>query len=969
MSEIDGTIKQGRLLPSAEQPAEAIVITDVHGTIGYVNAAFTAMTGYTCEDALGTNAARFQSGQRPQSLHDAMWKTIRSGEVWQKVVRSRRKNGEIYTEHEQIAPIKSPQGEITGFIQTKREIKRPQAIDEPGRNLETILDARERMLLAARAGGVGIWDYDVMQNEMIWDEQMYRLYGCVEEEPHSVWETWLKKLHPEDLRRMTDEISAALTGKKDFDTEFRVVWPDGSIRHIRAFAVTKKGDDGFPIRMIGTNWDITAQKEAADELLESNRHLAEETLRAAKLAEDAAKANAAKSEFLANMSHEIRTPMNGIIGITNLLLDSDLDPKQREHAQIVLGCGEALLSLVNQILDFSKIEAGKVELELLDFSLPYFMEDFASVVAIEAHKKGLILTCECDPAVPSQLRGDSNRLRQILANLVGNAIKFTPEGEVGVSVRPIEETELGVFLRFAVRDTGIGIPEDKQGQLFSKFTQVDSSTTRLYGGTGLGLAISKELVQLMGGEMGFLSEDGKGSEFWFTAHFGMEADRGEAQLLSAELQGLRVLILEENAAETTSIDRRLTAAGMKTSQAADFPGALQALYRAVAEHDPFRVVLIDMQSEAIRGASLAEMILAEPLLREARVVLLEAMGSQSPSRLLERGGSCARLSKPVRGRELVGVLESLVSNKARYQSAKSGTGPSDAPAPQLFSNSEARILLVEDNLTNQQVAMGILKKLGLSVDVAFNGFEAIETLKSRPYGLVLMDVQMPVMDGLEATRRIRGSSSKLFDPKIPIVAMTAHALQSDRAKCIDAGMDDYVSKPVYVKALTEVLLRWLPQPGSGPAERKQEPKQEPNPGPKPGPKPVSMPGLKPGLKKGPEPQTEAPPVVVVFDRQGITQRLMNDLELIQMVKADFLADMPRQIQALRDLAERNDAQGAANKAHLIKGASSNVGGEALRAVANEIETAGQAGDLEFIAAKVDELELQFQLLKAAMTQK
>ena len=292
MSEIDGTIKQGRLLPSAEQPAEAIVITDVHGTIGYVNAAFTAMTGYTCEDALGTNAARFQSGQRPQSLHDAMWKTIRSGEVWQKVVRSRRKNGEIYTEHEQIAPIKSPQGEITGFIQTKREIKRPQAIDEPGRNLETILDARERMLLAARAGGVGIWDYDVMQNEMIWDEQMYRLYGCVEEEPHSVWETWLKKLHPEDLRRMTDEISAALTGKKDFDTEFRVVWPDGSIRHIRAFAVTKKGDDGFPIRMIGTNWDITAQKEAADELLESNRHLAEETLRAAKLAEDAAKANA-----------------------------------------------------------------------------------------------------------------------------------------------------------------------------------------------------------------------------------------------------------------------------------------------------------------------------------------------------------------------------------------------------------------------------------------------------------------------------------------------------------------------------------------------------------------------------------------------------------------------------------------------------------------------------------------------------
>jgi PAS domain S-box-containing protein len=844
-------------------------------------------------------------------------------------------------------PIRDEDGhvrQIVGFAENITERKQNEA---------RLLEVTDRLTLAARAGGVGIWEYDVMQNELIWDDQMYRLYGCGEEALRSVWETWLKKVHPEDLERTTDEISAALMGKKDFDTEFRVVWPDGSIHHIRALAVTKMGSDGLANRMIGTNWDITAQKRAADELLESNRHLADETLRAGKLAAEAAKANAAKSEFLANMSHEIRTPMNGIIGITNLLLDTDLDPGQREHAQIVLGCGENLLSLVNQILDFSKIEAGKVELEALDFNLRDFLDEFVVTAHLEAHKKGLNLTCACDPTAPARLRGDRNRLRQILTNLVGNAIKFTAQGEVAIRVRLIEETEFDVLLRFSVRDTGIGIPADKKGQLFSKFSQVDSSTTRLYGGTGLGLAISKELAALMGGEMDCLSEAGKGSEFWFTAHFAREADQGEEQLLSAGLQGLRVLIVEENAAAARSIDQRLTAAGMKTTQVGDFPGALQALYRAVAEQNPYRAAVIDMQAETIRGTSLVEMILTEPLLRETRVVLLEAVGNRSHSRPIEGRGHCASIGKPVRGEELIDALESLLAKKKASPSGSRIAGPSASSAPGLFSDTDARILLVEDNLTNQVVAVGILKKLGLSADVASNGAEAIKALESGTYTLVLMDVQMPVMDGLEATRRIRSSNSAKINPRIPIVAMTAHALQSDRAKCVEAGMDDYLSKPVYAQALTEVLLRWLPQRTGNPTGNPAVPKQQSDKAP----------------EARPEAQPEALPKAAVFDRKGMTQRLMNDPELIEMVTTDFLADMPEQIHALRAFAERKDLQGVTNKAHLIKGASSNVGGEALRAVASEIEKAGKTGDLGFIAARVEELELQFGLLQMAMRQK
>jgi len=665
-------------------------------------------------------------------------------------------------------------------------------------------DAERRTSLALEAGQMGTWELDLATDTSVRSLRHDQIFGYAA--PLASWgsSNFIASVEPEDLDLARLAFADALR-LGVLNLECRIRWPDKSLHWISAQGRVDRNPQGEPIRMLGVLKDIT------------DRKIVEAELRTATAAAEAA--NLAKNEFLANMSHEIRTPMNGVIGMTDLVLDTELTFEQREYLQIVKSSADALLTVINDILDFSRIEAGRFELDPIDFSPRDAVGDTASTLALRAHQKGLEFVVDVDAAIPQTLRGDPGRLRQILVNLLGNAIKFTDKGEVVLGVRMESAAGEDVVLHFSVRDTGVGIPLDRQKSVFEAFTQADSSVTRAYGGTGLGLTISAQLVHLMGGRLWVESETGKGSTFHFTASFGLvhAPVATAARPDTVNLQNLHALIVDDNATNRRLLEQILVGWHMVPAQAASVAEGLDALRVARETGNPIDLVLVDVQMPHADGFTLAEAIKRNPATEDVLVVMLTSGGQPGDAARCRELGVAAYLPKPIRRSE----LRDAIMLALRLQ-------PGAAHRPALVTRhtlrearQTGRILLVEDNSVNQLVARRLLEKQGHTVVVANNGLEALALLDGPAqavFGCVLMDVEMPGMGGFECTAIIRERErEQASGRRLPIVAMTAHAMEGDEARCLAAGMDAYVSKPIQPDRLFELLERYLggsvPVPG------------------------------------------------------------------------------------------------------------------------------------------------------------
>ncbi len=675
-------------------------------------------------------------------------------------------------------------------------------------------------------------------------------------------------------------------------------------------------------------------------LIETNKKLKQSIAQANESVIISEIANKAKSQFLSNMSHEIRTPMNGIIAAAGLMVDTKMNEEQAEYVDLIKTSADSLLSIINDILDFSKIEAGKMELEELDFNLHSTLEDMNDNLAVRAHQKSLELNCVIESNVPQLLNGDPGRLRQILINLIGNAIKFTKKGEIAINVGLVEESENDATLKFSVRDTGMGIPQDKIHTLFDSFSQVDASTTRKFGGTGLGLAIAQQLTEKMGGKISVQSEEGKGATFQFTIKFKLQPGIDNKYMLIDDtllraIKHARILGVDDNATNRRVLKMMFSAWDCSYDIVADGETALNKLQKAVADSDPYHIVITDMQMPEINGEELGKMIKKEKSFEDTSLVMMTSLGSRGDVKRLEKIGFSAYLTKPLKHSQLFDCLMTILGYQQRNDLGSTKMITRHTIAENRKTGS--RILLAEDNVVNQKVAMRLLNKMGYRADSVVDGKEALKSLAEIPYDLVLMDIQMPEMDGYEATSLIRSENSNVKNHDIPIIAMTANAMKGDREKCLAAGMDDYISKPINPEELAATLGKWLSGNGLPLKDFKK---------------------IKGGNYYN-----------YIFNRATLLDRVGGDEEfLIELVKL-FLQEAPKLLVSIKSAIENDDRILLHRSAHTLKGSSANISAKELQKISMELEKLSKEGDMASIKKLFTETKKVFNRFKQYMESK
>lgn len=780
---LTSALRNSSALLSALDMHAIVSTTDRAGTITEVNNAFCIISGFSREELIGKNHRIVNSGLQPREFWISMWENISHGKPWRGTICNRSKNGTHYWVDTFIAPFMDADGVIEKYISIRTDIT-------AAKKQETaLITASKQLLKAAEVAQLGIWTWNLTNNAFTYDERMHEIYETPADVINSglFYDYWRSRVHPDDLDSTEDQLHGAIAGISTYNPIYRMIRHDGSIRFIQASGYVERDRNGQPVMVMGINRDITEQ------------HNLESTLREAKQAAD--DASRSKSEFLANMSHEIRTPMNAILGMLTLLRKTELSIRQEDYASKTEGAARSLLGLLNDILDISKVEAGKMELDPNPFYIDQLLCDLSVIFSANAGNKPIEVLFDIDPNVPRHFIGDAMRLQQVLINLGSNAIKFTAKGEVILKISVSQRIGRSVTLRFAIRDSGIGIAPENQARIFNGFTQAEASITRRFGGTGLGVVISQRFIQLMGGELELNSALGEGSEFFFTITLPLAEDTTATAEMTSTLSSApwRTLVVDDNPVANEILGRMAQSLGWIVDVAISGEHAIELIQAKAAAGITYQAIIVDWQMPVMDGwqtsKHIHELNLANPL---PVIVMVTAHGREMLIQRSEADQALINgyLVKPITASMLLKAVEDARGGCERRHPTTNGSIEKRLDG--------MRILIAEDNLNNQQIARELLEAEGSILVIVNNGQEAVEAVANiKPeFNVVLMDLQMPVMDGITATRHIR---HKLNNSTLPIIAMTANAMASDREACLKAGMNNHVGKPFDLKHLINVL--------------------------------------------------------------------------------------------------------------------------------------------------------------------